>query len=372
MNFIEEFKKGQQGANRGLYMGSGLDNISRAISGVQKQRMYGVAGAPKAGKSTFVDYAFVINPLLDAQRIGVDVEVIYLSFEIDRITKEFDFASYFLNEKYGIEWINLPVGSTHKGQTVIPLSPDYLRGRLLDDENKIIKVSSDILEVLKIIYEEKIIPFFGEYDIRGYLIKKGLLEFIEEKNNPTGIYKMFLEKAKKEGEVIYGSSTPGRITGYKPYNPDKHIIVVTDHLRRLIPERGYTLKQTVDKYIEYTCDIRNWCAWTFIHVIHLNRSLTDVDRLKSFNDLLFPNADDIKDTGNLAEDADYLFTMFAPNDERYNLSSHFGLKLKGKGGGHLYPNIRSIHLVDSRYCMYPQHFRANMIGNLKTFKKFER
>lgn len=48
MNLIEEYKKGQAGGNKGLYMGDGLENISKAINGVQRGRIYGVAAAPKA------------------------------------------------------------------------------------------------------------------------------------------------------------------------------------------------------------------------------------------------------------------------------------------------------------------------------------
>ena len=48
MNFIEEFKKGQKGGNKGLPMGEGLMNVSKAINGVQRARMYGIAAPPKA------------------------------------------------------------------------------------------------------------------------------------------------------------------------------------------------------------------------------------------------------------------------------------------------------------------------------------
>ena len=48
MNLIEEFKKGQAGGNKGLPMGLGLANISNAINGVQRGRIYGIAAAPKA------------------------------------------------------------------------------------------------------------------------------------------------------------------------------------------------------------------------------------------------------------------------------------------------------------------------------------
>lgn len=47
-NFIKEFKKGQSGGNKGVPMGTGLENLSRAINGTQRGMTYGVAAAPKA------------------------------------------------------------------------------------------------------------------------------------------------------------------------------------------------------------------------------------------------------------------------------------------------------------------------------------
>jgi hypothetical protein len=369
MNFIEEYKKGQSGGNKGLPMGPGLQNVAKAINGVQRARIYGIAAPPKAGKSTFTDYAFVIQPFLYAVEHNVPIEWIYFSFELDRVSKEFDFAAYFLFHDYEVSTITLPEGVTKEGKSVIGLSPDYLRGRMQDDKEKIIKVDDRIFELIKDVYIKRIIPLFGEYGVDGKQISKGYITFIEEKDNPTGIYKYLKKHAEKDGKFItakYGGST--RITGYQPNNPGKFTIIITDHLRKLVPERGFLMKQTVDKYIEYSVELRNWCGYTFAHIIHLNRGLTETGRMKEFGDMLFPGSDDIKDTGNLAEDADFVFTIFNPNDQRYNLKKHFGTVIKDSKDNPIYPNLRTIHLVESRHCEFPQHFRSNMFGGLKNFE----
>lgn len=46
-NFIIQYKKGQAGKNKGLYMGEGLDAISKAIDGIQRGMMYTIASSPK-------------------------------------------------------------------------------------------------------------------------------------------------------------------------------------------------------------------------------------------------------------------------------------------------------------------------------------
>ena len=300
---------------------------------------------------------------------NIPIEWIYFSFELDRVSKEFDFATYFLFHDHDILTIKLPPGVTKGGKSEIGLSPDYLRGRMQDDQEKIIAVSPEIFELIKKVYIERIIPLFGEYSESGTQLTKGFITFIEEKDNPTGIYKYLKRHAEKDGKFIttkYGKTE--RITGYKPNNPNKYTIIVTDHLRKLIPERGFQMKQTVDKYIEYTVELRNWCSYTFVHIIHLNRGLSEVGRMREFGDMLFPGSDDIKDTGNLAEDADYVFTIFNPNDQRYNLKKHFGQVIKDSKDNPLFPNLRTIHLVESRHCEFPQHFRSNMFGGLKNFE----
>ena len=370
MNFIEEFKKGQVGGNKGLYMGDGVYALNKVLNGLQKARILTIGAAPKVGKSTFVDYACVIQPYIYAMENNIPVEFIYFSFELDRISKEFDFAAYFLNHDHGISTVQLPQGVTKQGLSTLDLSPDYLRGRVLDDNNQTIKIDPKIYEALQIVYQQRIVPLFGEYSMNGHKLRNGVINFVETRNNPTGLYKFLQYHALQEGVFVRnGGETNSRITGYKPNNPNKYTIVITDHLRKLIPEQGFQLKQTIDKYIEYTVELRNLCGYTFVHIIHLNRNLTSIDRLREFEDQLYPNSDDVKDTGNAAEESDYMITMFNPNDLRYNLTKFFNKKLRDFKGDPKYPHLRSLHLVESRHCEYPQHFVVNMFGNLKKFEQ---
>ena len=399
MNFIEAYKKGQAGANKGLPMGEGLEDVSASINDIQRAMVYVVAAAAKAGKSTFVDAGFVIGPFLyvinnnhayqkylseglTAEQIKIqydisyiEFEIFYYSYEINRIRKEFDFAVHFLNYDYGVEEVTLDEGVTYEGKNIIPISAQYIRGILTDDDNKLIKVKPQIAEVLKNVYTERLIPLFGEYDIHGTLLTSGIIKFFDKKDNPTGIRNQLIKHAESSGKVQYSKFTGSdgkihkRIVKYIPNNPDKYTFIVTDHLRKLIPERGFTAKQTVDKFSEYAVELKNDFGYTFIHIIHLNRSMTDTARIKQQDDLLYPNSDDVKETGNLAEDCDVMFTVFNANDDRFSLTKHFGKMIKDRSNNVLYPNYRSVHLVESRDTIYPRHFRLNMFGNIKKFKK---
>ncbi len=370
MNFIEEFKAGQSGKNKGIPLGPGLDNISKAINGIQKDKIFVLGAMPKVGKTTFADYGFLIQPYLYCVEHNIPIEWIYFSFEIDRVSKEFDVATYFLFHDYGIEEILLPEGITKDGLSSIPLSPNYLKGSILDDNNNIIKVDDAIVEKLKIVYSERIVPMFGEYDKYGNQIKKGYITFVGNSDNPTGLRNFILHFAEERGQLLYENfNNNKRISGYIPNNPEKYTIIITDHVRKMRTELNYSMKQNIDKYLEYTTELRKWCKYTFVHIVHLNRDLGSISRLQEFGDLLYPTDENSKDSGNFAEECSYFFTMFNPNDMRYNLKKHFGLIIKDSNGNDLYPHMRTIHLVQSRHCEFPQHFRVNMQGNIKNFSQ---
>ena len=178
----------------------------------------------------------------------------------------------------------------------------------------------------------------------------------------------FLEDyAQKHGEYKFeyytdknGQQKPFNRT-YTEKNSDKFTIVICDHIRKPKRERGYSMKENVDKWLEYTTELRNECKFTFINIVHSNRNLANVDRLKFAGEFIFPTSDDSKDTGNVAEESTIFMTLFNPNDEKYNLPKHFGRLLKD------YPNYRSLHITESRDTPSPVHIPLNMYGHINYF-----
>jgi len=368
-NFMHEYEKGQAGGNRGLPMGPGLAQLDRYIGGVQRRMTYVIASAPKVGKSTLTDYAFLVQPYLHAVDRGLNVRWIYFSFEIDRVSKEFDIASHFLHADHGIYGVGLDHGITVDGKGTVPLSSAYLRGRLMDDGGNTVKVKPEVEQAMRLVYHNRISPLFGMYSPTGERLTEGYVDFVEDRDNPTGLYSYLREYAKRNGE--FHLNAYGRTLGYTPKDPTLHTIVITDHLRKLKPERNFTMKQNVDKYSEYQVELRNWCGFTFVNIIHTNRSLGAGDNIKFYGSELYPTSENIKDTSNLSEDADHVITLFDPNDDRYRLDTHFGLKLRNPKGSLLWPRLRTIHLVESRHSESPKHFKAEMLGNVKTFRPLD-
>lgn len=374
MNFKTEFLKGQNKANKGIVVKDieGLGSISDVINGIQKAKIYAIAAAPKVGKTTLTDAFFILGVYLTYLKNPFPIEWIYFSFEITRIEKEFEFATFFLYYDYNIETVNLPKNVFKSGKNTIDINSNYLMGRLTDDNGEVILIDEYVKECLKSVYRNRIIPLFGNYDEQGLQLSKGLITFIKDRDNPTGL-KRFLENYAEENGTFVKSNvySNNRISNYIPNDPDKFTIIITDHLRRIHPEQNLSIKNTVDKYSSMTCDLRDWCKFTFVHVIHMNRSFAEIDNIKFFKDKLYPTSENIKDTGNISEDANYVFTMMNPNDEKYNLKSHFGIKLKDEKNNLIHPNMRTLHLVESRDTFYPQHFAFNMISNLKYFRKLK-
>lgn len=323
--------------------------------------------------TTFLDYSFVISPYLEMIENGKsNVHWKYFSLEIDRVSKEFKFAAFFFHHDYNI------FSFDYKGKKVL-ISPNYLRGLLKDQDGEIIKVLPEHQELLKKIYYNRIIPLFGEYNSKGEKIKDGVIEFIEDKSesNPTGIYKYLMNYAAKNGNFVKesfsskdengNSITKKRIIGYKENDENLHTIVIVDHMRKLQKERGFSMKENIDKFSEFCVILRNLCKFTIVSVVHSNRNVASIDRLKYNGEFLYITSEDLKDSGNPPEDCSLLLTMFNANDDKYNLEKHFGLQLKGSDGNELYPNYRSIHVATSRDTECPMHIQTNMYGNINKF-----
>ena len=367
-NFIETYKQGKLGKNFGLDMG--LPALNRAINGLQKKTSIGLAAAPKVGKTTLCDYSFVLSPYLQRERLGLldKVEWIYFSYEIDRISKEFKFAAFFMAYDYHV------YDFKYKDK-LYKLSPTYLMGKLVhenpDKTIEHIPVTPEHETLLKEIYTNRIVPLFGEFDEKGGRISKGKIDFIEAPENPTGLNKYLWHYAKQNGDFIeesyytfdeHGTRTQRRrTTGYTPKDPDKFTIIITDHIRKLRRERGFSMKENIDKWLEYSTILRNLCSFTFIHIIHSNRNMANTERLKYAGEFIFPTADDCKDSGNPAEECTIFMTLFNPNDEKYNLKKHFGVELE------TYPDYRSLHITESRETFCPMHIQMNMYGHINTF-----
>lgn len=367
-NFQRTFNNGRIGLNFGIT--TGLKPLDKAINGIQKKTSIGVAAAPKCGKTTFVDFCFLLSPylyMLENNRLS-DIEWIYFSLEVDRVSKEFKIAAFFMFYDYNI------FDFEYKGKTYL-MNKEYLMGKqkhyFEDGTEETMLVSDEHAALIREIFTKRIVPLFGKYDENGNCIQKGKVTIIDVAENPTGMDKFVKRYAESIGRFIKEKYTvvennksviKEKVVGYRPNNPNLRLIIITDHIRKPQRERGFTMKENIDKWLEYTTTIRNRCEFIFINICHSNRGISNIERLRFAKENIFPTADDIKDTGNLAEESTVLMTLFNPNDEKYNLKEHMGVKLED------YPNYRSLHITESRDTESPVHIQLNMYGNVNYFK----
>ena len=54
-------------------------------------------------KSTYTDCDYILGPYLQWLKEPFNIKIVYFSFEMDRVSIEYDFACWFLHNEYGIK-----------------------------------------------------------------------------------------------------------------------------------------------------------------------------------------------------------------------------------------------------------------------------
>lgn len=343
-DFLIKMEAGRHGLNKGLITEPEL--FAKAINNIQRKTTYLIFAAPKTFKTKFVDSFFVLHPFL--RNPHEDIEWDYFSFEVDRINKVADWIAFFFWHDYKIKY-----------------SANHI---LCRGDNK---VKGEHWSMVEKILKDRIVPLMGNYDSKGKKISSGKLNFIEERDNPTGIRNYLLSKIKKEGEMLYEEYeteengeivSKKRLSGFNHAKPEKFRIVITDHVRKLRRERGFTMKENLDKYSDYQVQLRNLFGFTFVNIIHTNRSVSDTNRL-SMNEgkYLTPMLDDVKDSGNLGEDLNVGISLLNP--ELYKIRNHFDYNVADWKGMY-----RSLHLIASRDTEAPKDMALIGDGANNLFK----
>lgn len=356
MDIVEEALKGRQGLNQGLTIGS--SKLNEDLAGLCKGSYIGIAAESKVGKTTFVVDQFLLQVWLNNP--NQNIKWIFYSFEINRLIMAFKFASYFILKDYD--------------ET---LSINYLLGRAKDKNKKLLVISDKHLDYLKVIQDKYIKLLFGEY-VNNKQVKEGKIIFFDKIQTPAEINLYLKSVTEKYGVTYYENyevqeGTEKRIekkfSKYVSYPDSPHIILIVDHMRKLkksLNNKGGEIKQTIDTMSGILAEYAKDYQFSCIAVIHLNRTSTELERLKFLGEFIFPSGEEIKDSGNLLEDVTDLITLFNPLNPSYRLKKHFGLSLE-----QFHENYRSAHLVAARYASCPNHYRFNFNGAAGIFTDFE-
>lgn len=267
-------ERGKQGLNRGIPF-QGFTTLSNHIKNIQPGRYDLIFAGTSVGKTAFVNSTYVYGAIdfIQANPGYVhDIEIIYYSLEIP---PEHQIAKHIANliwREHGI----------------------------LTNLNEILSIGGEILrpEV------EALIPLYEE---RMKEIQDKFLHY-RSSLSPEYLYKDLMSYAESRGEVIRNED--GLIVNYIPKNPGLITLIVIDHIGLINYSNHKDLKEAIDKTSRTLVFFRNMFNYSPVVISQINRGSENMERRE--NDNWMPMLSDIKNTGNIAEDANTVIGIASP------------------------------------------------------------
>jgi hypothetical protein len=271
--------------------------LTKVLPGIQKKRYIGVTANSKVGKSQITDYLFVLEPfefIMNNLDTNVKLKIFYFSLEISAEEKLMTFLSYKIYKD--------------TGKVIDPLHlQSVFNHYILDDE----------IEALLDKYDE----WFKRFE--------ETVEIIDSTRNPFGIYATVRDYMLKTGKlytkkIIIDEKEVEVEDYYEQSNPDEYLIVITDHISLLTPEKGEDLWSAMGRFSSNYClklRDRFGCC-----VINVQQQAMDQEKQQftfkgdSIVEKLKPSADGLGDNKIVGRDYDLLLGLFAP--VRYKIKSY--------------------------------------------------
>jgi|TARA_B110000908_G_scaffold12492_1_gene14521 hypothetical protein len=327
----EEVQKGLDGRNGGIPMG--FNRLNRYV-GIRKSMYYLIGGLTGSGKTSFIDDAFVLNPVdwalsEEGQKSGIKVKVWYRSMERSRTYKLAKWTSRKIFLDQGI---------------IIPVN------KLLGWTEKMTKDEHDLF----LMYEDYMMQL------------EDMVTIIDGPENPVGIAKELKSYALERGEIIQVDKYNKR---YIPNDPDEITLVVLDHIGLLKTTSAQpTKKQAIDKMSDELRYARDFYGYSPVVVSQFNRSISNPTRIK--NGDVEPQLEDFADSSSTQNDSDVCMALFDPI--RYNVSDPSGYdtnKLRDDFGGKYF---RSLRVIKNSYGEDDIRIGLAFLGQIGMFKELPR
>lgn len=326
-----EVDKGLQGKNGGIPMG--FHRLNRYV-GIRKGMYYLVGGLTGSGKTSFIDDAFVLNPVdwalsKEGLASGVKVKVWYRSMERSRTYKMAKWVSRKIFIDQGI---------------IIPV------GKLLGWTEKMTKDEHDLF-----LYYEDYIEQLSE-----------IVTIIDGPENPVGIAKDLKKYALERGSIEQLDEY-NKI--YVPDDPNEITIVVIDHIGLLkLTATQPTKKQAIDKMSDELRYARDFYGYSPVVVSQFNRDISNPTRIK--NGDVEPQLEDFADSSATQNDADVVMGLFDPM--RYKVSDPSGYNLDKLVDSYGAKYFRSLRLIKNSYGEDDVRIGLGFLGQIGMFKELNR
>lgn len=311
----ERIEQGLKGDYSGL--ANGFNRLNDYIFGTQRSCYTLIGGLSGSAKTTYLDFT-LLNAIADAEKKNIPINIFYYSWEMDEYSKRANWLSNIIYNKYGII-----------------VAPEKIKGL---GNNRL------SLEELELVYNE--LPYLDKIFAK--------INWFWEAGNPTGMYKdwwNFMSKRgtfKKETYTSENGEVKEKIDEFVLDNPLEYNIVVVDHLALAKKcERGFTLKENIDKLSEYAMTCRNIFKMTFIFLQQFNQGLSSTERQKFKGVDISPQQSDFKDTTNPYTDADLVLGLM--NAHKMDMESCLGYNInKYNAPNNLKDNFRMLKVIKSR------------------------
>jgi replicative DNA helicase len=276
----------------------GLKRFEPYFQGILQACYYLITASSGIGKSKFSKAFFIDRPYefyKNNQHLNLKLKIFYFSLEESREKFFLSLISTLLYKKYKISKSIRDLKSIGEGNKI-------------DDDlfNKIKELKPEIDKL------------------------EDIVEVIDNIRNPYGIYKHVKEYMDLNGEIKIGKriveGKEREIKVYEPKNPNTYVIIITDHLSLLQPEKGSSLFDSMLKYSsEYCLHLRDFYKCTVVNVQQQTAAKEAVEynfKGNSIEAKLEPSLDSLADCKLTQRDCDVAFGLFAP--ERYEIKNHRG------------------------------------------------
>jgi len=314
MTFEERIQEGLAGNYNGL--ANGLNRLNAYLFGIQRSCYYLVGGASGSGKTTLVDY-MLLEGIKDADSQNNPINITYYSLEIDEFSKRANWLSVLIYLKYEII-----------------VAPEIIKGygsnRLSEDQQELV---NDVIPELNEIWNR--------------------ITWIFNSCNPTGIYKDAWKIMAAKGTFEYEDYTDEhgvakqRVIAYTPKISNEYNIIVIDHIALVTSERGYNLKENLDKLSQYSVSLRNTFKYTIFALSQYNQGLSSVDRQKFKGVDLSPQQGDFKDSTTPYADCDVALGLM--NAYKMGLEECIGYNINKSGSKYpLKSSFRMLKIIKNR------------------------
>lgn len=273
--------------------------------GIEQGTYYLITGAAKSAKTQITSFLFLYTPVLYAYHHPDQVRLKIFYFPLEE-TKDKIITRFMSHLLY-----------TMTNQQ-IRVSPRDLRSVNADKVNDSDKRYTELLRELDF---RSILDFFVDH-----------VEFVNQRN-PTGLWMTANKYAEKHGKIFkkkeeFNGMEVESFDHYEPNDPDEYVIFIWDHASLTEQERGWNLKQCIDKLSEYCKDLRDNYNYIPVLIQQQNMDTISLDAYKQKK--IMPTLAGLADSKNPGKDASLMLGITNPH--AFEIDDYRGYDTKELGG----------------------------------------